>query len=155
VIRFIRVFGDSDRRRPLKNSSQWRNIKGMEFEVIESNGTKVVEAIPDGASILLGPTILEAIAACWEHKTARLLVHAANLPARFFDLKSGEAGEILQKYRNYGVRLAVVGGLAEAAAYERFSEAMVEENRQPHFRIFAEREQAIAWLAGESGNPAG
>jgi hypothetical protein len=125
----------------------------MEFEVIERNGTKVVEAVADGASTLAGPTVLEAIAACWEHGTVRLLAHTASLPARFFDLKSGEAGEILQKYRNYGVRLAVVGGLAEAAASARFSEAMIEENRQPHFRLFAEREQAIAWLAGESGNP--
>ena len=78
---------------------------------------------------------------------------AVCLPVRFFDLKSGEAGEILQKYRNYGVRLAVIGGLAEAAANARFSEAMIEENRQQHFRLFAEREQAIAWLAGDAGQP--
>ena len=121
--------------------------------MIEHTGIKVVEGVPDSASILIGPTVLEAIAACWEHGTARLIVHAANLPAQFFDLKSGEAGEILQKYRNYGVRLAVVGGLDEAAANERFSEAMIEENRQPHFRIFAERVQAIAWLVGDGSQP--
>ena len=125
----------------------------MEFEVIEHNGAKVVEAVADGASILVGNNVLDAIAACGENRTDRLLVHAASLPARFFDLKSGEAGEILQKLRNYRVRLAVVGGLTEAAASQRFSEMMIEENRQPHFHMFAERELAIAWLAGESGNP--
>ncbi len=112
-----------------------------------------MEAIPDGASILAGNNVLDAIAACGENRTNRLLVHVASLPARFFDLKSGEAGEILQKLRNYRVRLALVGGLNAAAASTRFSEMMIEENRQPHFHIFAEREQAIAWLVGESGNP--
>lgn len=120
----------------------------MEFRVIEHNGTKVVESVPDSASTLVGNNVLDAIAACGEARTDRLLVHAPSLPARFFDLKSGEAGEILQKLRNYRVRLAVVGGLAEAAASQRFSEMMIEENRQPHFRLFPEREPAIAWLAG-------
>ena len=118
----------------------------MEFEVIEHNGTKVVQAVVDGASIVVGNNVLDAIAACGEARTDRLLVHAASLPARFFDLKSGEAGEILQKLRNYRVRLAIVGGLAEAAASHRFSEMMIEENRQRWFHMFAAADAAVAWL---------
>ena len=121
-------------------------IGGMEFEVIQHNGTKVVEAIPDGASILVGNNVLDAISACGENKTDRLLDHVASLPVRFFDLKSGEAGEMLQKLRNYRVGLAVVGGLAEAAASQRFSEMMIEENRQRWFHMFATSDAAVGWL---------
>lgn len=118
----------------------------MEFNQIEHNGTKVVEAAADGVSILVGNNVVDAIAACGENRTDRLLVHVASLPARFFDLKSGEAGEILQQLRNYRIRLALVGGLDEAAASQRFSEMMIEENRQPHFHIFAATNVAVAWL---------
>ena len=118
----------------------------MDFRAIEHNGMNVVESVPDGASILVGDNVLDAIVACGENGTDRLLVHAASLPARFFDLKSGEAGEILQKLRNYRVRLAVVGGLAEAAASHRFSEMMIEENRQRWFHMFAAADAAVAWL---------
>jgi hypothetical protein len=118
----------------------------MEFRVIEHNGAKVVESVPDGASILIGNNVLDAIAACGEARTDRLLVHAGSLPAGFFDLKSGDAGEVLQKLRNYRVRLAVVGGLAEAAASQRFSEMMIEENRQRWFHMFAAADAALGWL---------
>lgn len=123
----------------------------MEFRVIEHNGTKVVEAVADGASILVGNNVLDAIVACGENETDRLLAHAASLPTRFFDLKSGEAGEILQKLRTYRIRLALVGGLADAAASRRFSEMMIEENRQRWFHMFATPDAAFAWLANPKG----
>ncbi|MBK8835692.1 MAG: DUF4180 domain-containing protein [Anaerolineae bacterium] len=123
----------------------------MEFEVIEHNGIKVVETIPDGASIFVGNSVLDAIAACGENRTDRLLVHVASVPAGFFDLKSGEAGEILQKLRNYRIRLALVGGVDAAAASERFSEMMIEENRQRWFHMFAASDAAVAWLANPKG----
>ncbi len=125
----------------------------MEFRVIEHNGTKVVEAVADGASILVGNNVLDAIVACGENETDRLLAHAASLPTRFFDLKSGEAGEILQKLRTYRIRLALVGGLADAAASRRFSEMMIEENRQRWFHMFATADAAVAWLAGDAKQP--
>ena len=63
------------------------------------------------------------------------------------DLSSGEAGEILQKLRNYRLRLAVVCPPGIVALSRRFEEQMVEERRDPHFGLFESREQALAWLA--------
>lgn len=43
------------------------------------------------------------------HDCSRLIIHEKNLHRDFFDLKTRLAGEILQKFSNYGVKLAVVG----------------------------------------------
>jgi hypothetical protein len=40
-----------------------------------------------------------------------VLVKTDQLSSNFFDLKTGLAGEILQKFSNYRLRLVVVGGL--------------------------------------------
>ena len=48
------------------------------------------------------------IEACWAAKTRAALLYAENLTPNFFDLSSGEAGEILDKVRQYRIRLAIV-----------------------------------------------
>ena len=49
-------------------------------------------------------TLVEACAAA---RSQDALLHPSNLPPAFFDLSSGIAGEYLQKWRNYRVRVAV------------------------------------------------
>ena len=50
-----------------------------------------------------------------------LLIDESQLGPDFFDLRTGLAGEVLQKFTNYRVRLAIV--IADAQAYGgRFSE---------------------------------
>lgn len=43
----------------------------------------------------------------------RIIVHERSLHADFFDLKTRLAGEVLQKFSNYRVKLAVVGDFAK------------------------------------------
>lgn len=45
----------------------------------------------------------------WEYDCRRIVIHKENLNEAFFDLKTGLAGDILQKFSNYNVRLAIVG----------------------------------------------
>jgi hypothetical protein len=46
-------------------------------------------------------------------------VPAAALPEDFFELRSGLAGEVTQKFVQYGVGLAVVGDVSERTARSR------------------------------------
>src|SRR5580765_1155942 len=39
-------------------------------------------------------------------------IHEANIAPKFFDLRSGLAGEVLQKFVNYRGRLAIVGDIS-------------------------------------------
>ena len=75
------------------------------------------------------------------------LLHADNLPKSFFDLSSGQAGQILQKLRAYRVRLAVVAPADRVPASTRFGEMTREERRSGQFALFETREAAAAWLA--------
>jgi hypothetical protein len=86
------------------------------------------------------------IAACFEHGARALLLYSENLSERFFDLSSGEAGEILQKLRNYHIRLAVVGS-PDLRLSSRFGELLADEHRGSHFRLLNTRAAAQEWLS--------
>jgi len=83
---------------------------------------------------------------CFGSKAKAALLYAANMTPNFFDLSSGEAGAILQKLRNYQIRVALVCPPGEVQSSSRFGELMAEENRQPYFRFFESVDAARAWL---------
>jgi hypothetical protein len=91
---------------------------------------------------------LELIGACTEHSASGVLLDADQLDARFFDLKTGLAGAIIQKLVNYRARLAVLLP-ADFEQSERFKELLLESKRgrSRSFRAFESREAALAWLA--------
>ena len=86
------------------------------------------------------------IEACFSGKARAALLYASNLPPRFFDLSSGEAGEILQKLRQYRIRAAVMCPPGEVRFSSRFPELMAEEKSIGQFGIFETRAAAIEWL---------
>jgi hypothetical protein len=84
------------------------------------------------------------------HSIARggLVVSESDLSPTFFDLKSGFAGEVLQKFVNYKARLAII--LSDQNAYgERFSELAQEHRNHPSVRFFATAAEAHGWLAAK------
>ena len=96
----------------------------------------------DDASLLLE--------SCFSAGTRSALLYAENLPERFFDLSSGEAGAILQKLKNYGVRLAVVCPPGRVAFSSRFPEMAAEERATGWFGIFESADAARQWLQANS-----
>ncbi|MGH7288639.1 MAG: DUF4180 domain-containing protein, partial [Myxococcota bacterium] len=62
-----------------------------------------------------------------------------------FDLRSGVAGDVVQKLVNYGVRMAAVVPDLDAQP-PRFREFAREGNGGRQLRFFATRTEAIAWL---------
>lgn len=86
------------------------------------------------------------VEACAAARTHDALLHPANLPAAFFDLSTGIAGEYLQKWRNYRVRVAVLCPPGAVAFSSRFPEMVAEESRKGNFRLFETRAPAVAWL---------
>jgi hypothetical protein len=118
----------------------------MNIQVVGEGAHAVIEG-PPGTSLLQTPgDVLDLIGACFEQQARAVLLYAENLTPRFFDLSSREAGELLQKLRNYHIRLAVVEAPGAAPHSAAFQALMREENRDPYFRLFAERAAALAWL---------
>lgn len=74
-----------------------------------------------------------------------LLLDEKQLGEKFFDLRTGLAGEVLQKFTNYRVRLAIV--IADANAYGgRFSELIREHRTHNAVRFFDSAQRARQWL---------
>jgi hypothetical protein len=76
--------------------------------IAEQAGARFVEG-PLGQPFMQGTQdaalILEA---CFSNRAGSALLYASNLTTKFFDLSSGEAGAILQKLRDYRIRLAII-----------------------------------------------
>jgi hypothetical protein len=94
------------------------------------------------------------VEACASARSQDALLHPANLPPAFWDLSSGIAGEYLQKWRNYRVRVAVLCPPGSVPFSSRFPEMVAEESRKGYFRIFETRDPAVEWLE-EIGDEAG
>jgi hypothetical protein len=90
--------------------------------------------------------------ACFSSGAASALLYAQNLTESFFDLSSGEAGAVLQKLRNYGIRLAVVCVPESVRFSSRFGEVAAEENRGDRFQLCESRQAALEWLARRKGD---
>ncbi len=66
----------------------------------------------------------------------RIMLHNKNITPDFFDLKNGMAGEILQKFSTYRVRLAIISDFSN---YEsRSLQDFIRESNQGGKIIFVE-----------------
>ena len=74
-----------------------------------------------------------------------LILTENDLAREFFDLHSGLAGELFQKFINYRLRVAIV--LPDPEAYgERFSELAYEHKSHSMIRFVRSKDEAKAWL---------
>src|SRR5579859_4890101 len=118
----------------------------VELNVVEAGGVRYLEGRPGEALLRRPGEATRLVEQCFNHQVSRVLLYAENFTERFFDLSSGEAGEILQKLRNYHIRLAAVLMPGQLQLSRHFPELMVEEQRNSYFRIYASRALAEYWL---------
>ncbi len=92
-------------------------------------GSRVLLVGGDGDPV--GPSSLgDVLTAAFEAGASTVAVDAARLDPAFFHLRSGVAGEMVQRFANYRLRLVVVGELPAAALGSRaFSGFVAEGNR--------------------------
>ncbi len=128
------------------------NVGGMstDLTVAEEAGARFVEGTPGRQLMRSTEDARLVIEACISNNVDSALLYAANLPEKFFDLGSGEAGAILQKLRNYRIRVAVVCAPGDVCFSSRFNEMAEEESRGDCFRLFDSRRTAQEWLQSRS-----
>jgi hypothetical protein len=75
-----------------------------------------------------------------------LVLDENDLTPDFFDLKTGFAGQVLQKFVNYRTKLAII--VRDASKYSgRFGELMHEHRVHPTVRFFSAEQSARQWLS--------
>ena len=117
------------------------------FTLREGTGHKFLEGAPGRQLLRRVEDASLVVEACGSRDVDSALLYAENLTAGFFDLSSGEAGGILQKLRNYRVRLAVVCLPGSVRLSSRFGELVAEEKRGNYFRLFNSDHAAREWLS--------
>ena len=81
----------------------------MPLEIIEIGKKKIAVLRSDDLMILEVQDALDMMADAGSHDLNCIIVNENNITPEFFDLKTGIAGEILQKFSTYNFRLAIVG----------------------------------------------
>lgn len=86
----------------------------MEIKYHDTDGgIKIAELLPS-SNLIKGPDdILDIMADVGYNKCNRIIIHDKNLNPDFFDLKTKVAGEILQKFSNYRMKLAIIGDFSQ------------------------------------------
>ncbi len=100
----------------------------MDLQIIDIENTRIAK--PVSKDTVIG-TVRDAtdLMGNADYQGARnIILEEGNLDPVFFDLKTGMAGEILQKYSNYHMKLAIVGEFGKfcSAALNAF---IIECNR--------------------------
>jgi len=85
----------------------------MKIEIHEHDGNKIAEVIADQVLITNAEDSLQILVDLYYQDFDKIILHEKNISADFFDLKSKLAGEILQKFSNFRVRLAIVGDFSK------------------------------------------
>ena len=118
----------------------------MEIETHTINDTKIAEVISVDIIINNASDGLDLLGNLYYLGFDKIIVHEKNIRPDFFDLKSGIAGEILQKFSNYRVRLAIVGDFSEYTS-KSLNDFIFESNKGKQINFVRSQSEAIKALA--------
>ena len=114
----------------------------MNIEV--TNQTAVVRE--PGVLITDGPSAMELLAtARYETGCAAIVLFKEQLDESFFRLSTGLAGEVLQKFVNYQMKLAIVGGFDRYTS-KPLQDFIRESNEGRQICFQPDEASALSWL---------
>ena len=95
-----------------------------------------------------GPSAMELLAtARYETGCSAIVLHKEQMNESFFRLSTGLAGEVLQKFVNYQMKLAIVGDFSGYTS-KPLQDFIRESNEGRHVCFQPNEELALAWLEG-------
>ncbi|MBN1183194.1 MAG: DUF4180 domain-containing protein [Bacteroidales bacterium] len=112
------------------------------------NETKIAEVISEVGIINKLEDGLDLLGNLYYQGFDKIVIHEKNITPDFFDLKSGIAGEILQKFSTYRVRLAIVGNFAKYTS-KSLNDFIFESNKGRHINFVSTCSEAIKILSNK------
>lgn len=100
----------------------------MKIEIHTINNTTIAELISEDTIIHTIEDGLDLLGNLYYQGFDKIILYEKNITPDFFDLKSGIAGEILQKFTNYRVRIFIVGDFSKYTS-KSLHDFMRESNR--------------------------
>jgi hypothetical protein len=118
----------------------------MKIEICQFNGVAIAEIISDKILIREVQDALDIMGECSFQGSAKIIVYKKNITENFFDLKTGIAGEILQKFSTYQVQLAIVGDFSNYTS-KSLRDFIFESNKYGRVNFVHSTEEAKKRLA--------
>ncbi|MBW6480848.1 MAG: DUF4180 domain-containing protein [Bacteroidales bacterium] len=85
----------------------------MKFETHQINEVKIAEVISEDIIINSVDSAVNLLGNLYYQGFDKIIIHEKILTPDFFDLKNGMAGDILQKFSNYRMPLAIIGDFSK------------------------------------------
>lgn len=119
----------------------------MNLNVAEVGQEKVAEVLTDKVVVRTPQDALDLLAtAQYQYGATCLLLYEHQLTPNFFELRTGLAGEILQKYTNYGMKLVIVGDFVDVRS-KSLRALVLESNRGRQVAFMPDRAAALGHVA--------
>lgn len=118
----------------------------MRIDLTYINGIFIADVISEGVIIHETQDALDLMADCGYQGARSIIIQEKNIIPDFFDLKTGIAGDILQKFSNYDVRLAIVGDFSRYTS-KSLRDFVRESNRVGRINFVSTLQEAKDKLA--------
>ncbi|MCM3038730.1 DUF4180 domain-containing protein [Paenibacillus motobuensis] len=111
--------------------------KGIEIAIVDSNDILIYDT----------QSALDLIATIsYQTGADRFILNKSAIDEKFFDLKTGLAGEVLQKFINYQAKVAVVGDFTIYSS-KSLKDFIYESNHGKNIFFLPDEQQAIDKLS--------
>lgn len=110
------------------------------------HNTSIAEVVTDAVIISNGQDVLDLIYNPALTDVTGIILHKENIIPAFFELHTGIAGDVLQKFVNYRCRLAIVGNFTNVTS--KSLQDFIRESNKGKSVYFAENvAEAVAALS--------
>ena len=100
----------------------------MKIEIIHLDDILIAEIQSEEIEIRNAQDALDILANCSYQGAYCIIIREHNIIPGFFDLKTGIAGDVLQKFSTYNVRLAIIGDFSKYTG-KSLNDFIYESNR--------------------------
>ena len=118
----------------------------MKIESHIINDTKIAEIVSDTLVIKTSEDGLDLLGNLYYQDFDKIVIQEKNITPDFFDLKNGMAGEILQKFSNYRVRLAIVSDFTPYSS-KSIKDFIYESNKKGQINFVNTTTEALSLLS--------
>ena len=120
----------------------------MNIKTHNINNIKIAEVISVDNIINNTSDGLDLLGNLYYRDFDKIIIHEKNISPDFFDLKNGMAGEILQKFSNYRIRLAIVGDFSKHTG-KSINDFIYESNKGRQVNFVTSQSEAIKVLSDQ------
>lgn len=117
----------------------------MNFNIITNENGRYLDCTPFTGVLSSEQDAIELVSACFSNDIDSLLLHERSVSPDFFNLRTGLAGAVLNKFQTYNIKTALIiqdMGLLEG----RFKELVIESNKGNEFRVYDSVQATEEWI---------